>query len=294
MKNFLVRLAQRSIGQVPVVRSRVMLAPPVIGGGAAVPMAEAPMPPAHPSALVTSEAPPPVAAAVHISGELPRAIPQPATAPPVAPPQAGIHAIHTTRVITEVIERPMPAGPGAPIEHDGQETRPPADLRDQPQIVPRPIQPATVLAIQTAVPPIAVPDMTVQAPVPAPIATRGDAELAVDRSPALRPASIEFITPRHEPLDTTEPTDRTVTMTPASRHQPPLPGQDAVSPVLPPAKVLPPSQERVVQVRIGTIEIRAPQPPPPAPIAAPMPRSLPRGGGFDEFARLRSYAPWEW
>jgi hypothetical protein len=293
MKNFLVRLAQRSIGQVPVVRSRVMLAPPVIGSGGAAPMAEAPVPPAHPPALATGEAPSPLAAAVHTAGELPRAIPQPATAPSVVPTQAGIHAIHTTRVITEVIERPVPAGPAAPIEHDGQETRPPADLR-YPQIVPRPIQPAVALAIQAAAPPIAVPDMAAQTPVPAPIATRGDAELAVDRSPAMQPASIEFITPRHEPLDRTEPTDRTVTMTPASRHQPPLPGQDAVSPAPPPAKMSPPSQERVVQVRIGTIEIHAPQPSPPAPMAAPMPRSLPRGGGFDEFARLRSYAPWEW
>jgi len=289
MKNFLVRLAQRSIGQVPVVRSRVMLAPPVIGTGGGAPMAEAPVPPAHPPALVTGEAPSPVAAAVHTAGELPRAIPQPATAPSVASPQAEIHAVHTTRVITEVIERPVPAAPAAPIEHDGQETRPPADLRYQPQIVPRPIQPTAALAVQAAAPPIAVPDMAAQAPVPAPIATRGDAELAVDLGPVMEPALIEFIKPRHELLDTTEPTDRTATLTPASRHLPPLPGQVAVPPVPPPAKVSPPSEERVVQVRIGAIEIHAP--PPPTPTAAPM--QLPRGGGFDEFARLRSYAPWE-
>jgi hypothetical protein len=259
MKNFLVRLAQRSIGQVPVVRSRVMLAPPVIGPCVGAAMAEAPVPPAL----------------------------------SVASPQAEIHAIHTTHLITEVMERPVPAASAAPIEHDGQETRPLADLEHQPQIVSRPIQPAAALVIHEAAAPIAVPDMAARAPVPAPIATRGDAELAVDRSPVMQPARIEFITPRHEPPDTPEPADPTVTMTPASRHQPPLPGQDGVRPVPPPAKVSPPSHERVVQVRIGAIEIHAP-PPPPAPMAAPMPRSLPRGGGFDEFARLRSYAPWEW
>jgi hypothetical protein len=290
MKNFLVRLAQRSIGQVPVVRSRVMLAPPVIGIGDGAPVAEAPVSPAHPPVLSAGDTPSPVAAAVHTAGESPRAIPQPATAPSIAPPRAEIHAIHTARVITEVMERLVPA---APVEHDGHETQPPADLQYQPQIVPRPIQPAAAaLAIQAAAPPIAVPDLAAQAPVPAPIATRGDAELAVDRSPAIKPASIEFIMPRREPPDTTEPIDHTVTMTPASRHQPTLPGLDSVPPVPPPAKVSPPSQERVVQVRIGAIEIHAPPPPPPMP--APIPRSVPRGGGFDEFARLRSYTPWEW
>jgi hypothetical protein len=271
MKNFLVRLAQRSVGQVPVVRSRAMLAPPVIGTGGATPTAEAPVQPAHPPALVTGEAPSPVAAAMRTTGELSRAIPQPATTPSVALPQAEIHAIQTTRLITEVMDRPVPATPAVSIEHDGQEARPPADLQHQP--------------------PILVPDMAAQ--VPAPIAARGDAELAVDRNPAMHRVPIEFITPRHEPPDATEPTNRTATMMPASRHKPTLPGQDGVPQVLLPAKVSPPSPERVVQVRIGAIEIHAPPPPPP-PMAAPMPRSFPRGGGFDEFARLRSYAPWEW
>lgn len=52
---------------------------------------------------------------------------------------------------------------------------------------------------------------------------------------------------------------------------------------------------RDVDVRIGTIEIHAeptsPVPVPPAPLAMPaVGRPL---GGFDDFVRLRTYAPWE-
>ncbi len=55
--------------------------------------------------------------------------------------------------------------------------------------------------------------------------------------------------------------------------------------------------ERTVHVRIGAVEIHAAPPAsaplPPTPPAAVAPQAAP-AGGFDEFARLRSYAPWEW
>jgi len=54
--------------------------------------------------------------------------------------------------------------------------------------------------------------------------------------------------------------------------------------------------ERTVHVRIGAIEIHAappaPMPVPQAPPAAQPPP--PVGHGFEEFTRLRSYAPWTW
>jgi hypothetical protein len=58
-----------------------------------------------------------------------------------------------------------------------------------------------------------------------------------------------------------------------------------------------PMPERTVHVRIGAIEIHAAQPTaaplPPSTPAAVIPQT-PAAGGFDDFARLRSYAPWEW
>jgi hypothetical protein len=216
-------------------------------------MADAPVPPARPSASVITESPSPIAAAVQIAGE-PAAILPPGAAPSVAQ-QAEFHPIHTTRFITEVIERPLPSPPAAPI---------------------------------------AAHDMATQAPIEVSIAPRRDADPAIDRSPAMQPASIESIKPRREPLDATEPIDLTAALTPARRDLPPVLARDAAPPAPQPAKA-PPSEERIVQVRIGAIEIHAPAPTPapPAPAAVPMQRSLPRSG-FDEFARLRSYAPWEW
>jgi hypothetical protein len=64
-----------------------------------------------------------------------------------------------------------------------------------------------------------------------------------------------------------------------------------------PAPQAPPEHERRVQVRIGTIEINAADPtparepaapPPPAPVPAEPP------DGFERYARLRAYTPWEW
>jgi hypothetical protein len=294
MRNFLVRLAQRSIGQVPVVRSRAMLAPPIIGADGGVAMVEVPAAPARPPAMVAGDQSPPVASVVHGASERPQAIPQPVIA--VALPQAEIHAIPTTRLITEVIERPLPPMPTAPIEQDGRGTKPPAAVMDPARRVASSIQPAVTLAIQPAAPaPIAVPDLAAPAPAQPPTAKRDDPAAAIDGGRLLRPAPAEIITPRHEPLDPTEPIGNAAALIPASRDLPPLLGLDTVRPAPAPAKTPSPSEERIVQVRIGAIEIHALVPPltPPAPGAASMQRSLPRGG-FDEFARLRSYAPWEW
>ncbi len=293
MKSFLVRLAQRSIGQVPVVRSRTMPAPPIVGAGGGAAALDAPVPPA----VATGGQPSLMAAAVHVAGELPPTIPQTAVAPPVTPPPAEIHAIQTTRVITEVVERLSPEPPAALIEREGQEVRPPADVMTQPASVAAPIQPAVTPAIQPAVPPpIVAPDPAAPAPTqtPTPITTYGGTTPATDRGPAIQPTPIAFIKPRHEPPAAPEPVNPTAVLTPAGRERPALPGPHAAPPVPPSAKAPPPSEERIVQVRIGAIEIHAPVPQPaPPPAAAAIERTLARGG-FDEFARLRSYAPWEW
>lgn len=48
-----------------------------------------------------------------------------------------------------------------------------------------------------------------------------------------------------------------------------------------------PSEPRPIQVRIGTIEVRATTPPPPAPPSPSAPQ------GFDEYVRIRTYVNWE-
>ena len=49
-----------------------------------------------------------------------------------------------------------------------------------------------------------------------------------------------------------------------------------------------PAEARPIQVRLGTIEVRATKPPTaPAPPPAPAPQ------GFDDYARIRTYMNWE-
>jgi hypothetical protein len=293
MMDFLVRLAQRSIGQVPVVRARAALAPPLAGDAGGVPTADAPAP-AGRSSLPIAESPSPVAAAVQIAGERPAAFP-PLAGPAAPVPQAETHAILATRIISEVVERPLPSPPMAPVEREGQGAKPIAAItRESPDVTP-PIQPAATVVIPAAppAPPIVLSDPTVRTVAQAPVAIGDDTTATIDRGPALRPAPVEFFIPKREPHDAGDPTDCATALMPVHRELPPLVGLGPVRPAAPPASV-PPSEERIVQVRIGAIEIHAPPPPvatPPAP--APMQRSAPRAG-FDEFARLRSYAPWEW
>lgn len=91
------------------------------------------------------------------------------------------------------------------------------------------------------------------------------------------------------------------TLAPPALPPPPAVTEPAVSAVPPapaPAARSAAPPERVVQVRIGTIEIHGAPPPEaagPAPAAPEQPGDRPTASpsaGFDEFAGLRSYAPW--
>jgi len=145
-------------------------------------------------------------------------------------------------------------------------------------------------------------------------------EEALDELPR-RPAAIRFraqATGLESPVDVIRPdhsrravseerTDGSATLEPVRpraaveppRRNPDLPRVGVLEPVLPPRPSRLPVPEaapqRQIDVRIGTIEIigpePAPRPLPPAPAAGPAPHSLP-GGGFDDFVRLRTYAPW--
>jgi hypothetical protein len=293
MMDFLVRLAQRSIGQVPVVRARAALAPALVGDAGGPAMVDAPLPAGQPSPMM-AETPSPGWTAMQIASERLPAI-APLAAPAAPAPRAEAHAILTTRIISEVVERPPPSPPMAPVERDGQGARPAAATTREPPDAAPPIQPAATIVIQAAppAPPIVLPEPTVQTAAEAPAAIGDDAAAKTDRGPVLRPAAVEFLIPKREPRDTEASSDRATALMPLHRDLPPLTGLGPVRPAAPPASA--PSEERVVQVRIGAIEIHAPPLPPAAapPVAAAMQRPAPRAG-FDDFARLRSYAPWEW
>lgn len=80
------------------------------------------------------------------------------------------------------------------------------------------------------------------------------------------------------------------------------PLEKAVEPAraaLPGPATVEPLPERVVEVRIGTIEIHGATPAAPAPAAPVIPATPARenpshSDGFNHFSRLRSYAPWAW
>ena len=81
-----------------------------------------------------------------------------------------------------------------------------------------------------------------------------------------------------------------VTIAPATAEQTPLPRARIEQPS--------PAPERTVHVRIGAIEIHGAAPmlaiPTASPVASPAQNGKVFAGGFDSFARLRSYAPWQW
>src|SRR5262245_34617841 len=261
MKNFLVRLAQRSIGQVPVVRSRVLLAAPLAGDAGTAPIANAPATPARVPSLTVGESPSPVPAAVRMVHETP-AIPLPPADPVTPSPQAETRVLSTTRVISEVIERRSSSTPILPIEREGREAAPVADISRAPPHAAALIQPAAAVVVQPASPPpIALPDLTTRASMQAPIAIRADKDPPVDPAPAPQPAAIELFTPERESSDGAEPINAVAALRPADRDLPSLAGLEPKPPIASPAQARP-ADERIVQVRIGAIEIHAPTPPP--------------------------------
>jgi hypothetical protein len=55
--------------------------------------------------------------------------------------------------------------------------------------------------------------------------------------------------------------------------------------------------QRAIHIRIGSIEIHSEERAPATAAPVTQPSAAPaasRGGGFDQFARLRRYTPWQW
>ena len=255
MSDFLVNLARRSAGLAPVVRARV--SPTVIASEAP---SEAPVP----SALRHDAAPTPV----------------------------------------RIIQRAPAAIPAAPVASPAPALR----VADAPPVSPR-IQPAVETVMrETAVVHLTTPALPVSPPVPRPT------ERSDTIAPAIVPAAIARIDPveesqhdepRHEIMSEIPLVNERV-IEPAARAAP-APVVATIRPVTPSVQVTTasraePNSERTVNVRIGAIEIYgpekgadAPKLPPSAPtaVATPVTPASP-AGGFDDYAALRSYAPWTW
>jgi hypothetical protein len=267
VSDYLVNLARRSAGLAPVVRARV--APVAVAGsdsldGGAIERQVVSRKGAEGAEVATRV----VAPGAHASAVV-------NAAPTIAPVPVTRAASH---VAAPAVQRAPVAGatsaaPAAPLAARGG---------DAPVVAPR-----------------AGPRSTESAAiiVPATTAIASAANVALDDTPRSRemqhePRTIETRTEtivRAESAEavvpvvvTIEPAERAVTAAPASRAEP--------------------APERTVHVRIGAIEIHAAdaaasqQHPVTAAAGTSAPAALPTPSptGFDEYAALRSYAPWAW
>lgn len=286
MTNFITNLARRSAGLAPVVAARVTPAAGVGDAGTPeraaaprMPLPSAPRP-AEPQAGSTpihiyvdrGMSPAPTAASI-----LPASVPAPPPAPKHAAPSESV-VRETTRISTTTIL--VPATP-VPARVLADSPAPLSPVRDLPGAAPEPprVEPRVEHGEAREV-------LTELEPA------RDEAPPAVEAAqPRTRLESLREIVHRIEPRVEPEAVIVAPAPTTATAIQPAL-ARDAEARAAEPH----PAESRIVQVRIGAIEIHAaaPQavstPTPAAPSAAQ--RATPVG--FDGFARLRSYAPWEW
>jgi len=183
---------------------------------------------------------------------------------------------------SQIAQSPATAGP-----------RPPASLTDAVAV-----EPVTVVIVRPQEGPQshAVPAPAASDPR-APIATTlasGAKTIEEDAPrPSVAAATVEVVSEQMRAVD--HVVESPVALRPSRRSE-------AIAPlpiVARPASPLGTSEsarERVVHVRIGTIDVRgASAPDAPAPPVATTPAPDARSGsGFDDFVRLRTYVPWQW
>jgi hypothetical protein len=281
MSDYLTNLVRRSVGLTPLVAPRGSPAP-------LMPDVVADAPAAAPASAARPSVEPSVAAAV--------------TNPPV---QIHMHAAEPPAAI-QVLPGPIPV---EPLRTDRR-------APELESVVPEPARIETRILVPSnspaAAPPAAPPvesagaratiTQIVAQPVPGPRESRAPDQTA----PIVLPARIESVPESvpvpHEiiPVETvrelTQRFEKIIEPVPAAAVAPVVvPLAPAAAPAAHRAPDAPAPENRIVQVRIGSIEIHgaAPAPAPaPAPVAAAAARvSM---GGFDQFTRLRNYAQWEW
>lgn len=285
MSDFLLNLARRSAGLAPVVRSRSM--PPagiVEDGGIEVHTEMTGESAAPPPAAVVPDAPPP-APAPRIEARI-----QPVVVPVSATPAPVVQRVP--------LAMPAASAPPAPV--------PPA-VAVPPAVLPRmPVAPARAEPL----PPAAAAALAI--PEPAAIEPRIESRVEIQPPAVLPPAEASPLVPSDPPMPRTvrEPEAARLESRVIERLIEPAapvpaapvavmiePAPPVARPIAPAAPRMEPMPERTIHVRIGAIEIHAAQPAavalPPSPPAAAVPE-VPSTAGFDDLARLRSYAPWEW
>lgn len=265
MSDFLVNLARRSAGLAPVVRARVAPAVPVDLDSSADldPERQVVSRGGAEGAEVVARSVAPGPQAGGVTNVAPVIVPAPVV-------QAASH------VAAPVVQRvPVASAAPAPVST-------PASVRaaDAPSVVLR-------VGARSAEPaPIIVPASTAVAP-----ALRAERDAAPraresrEESPTIETRTEAIVRPEAAAavpvVVMIEPVERAATAATVQRTEP--------------------APERTVHVRIGAIEIHgadaaAQQHSVTATAAAPAPAALPTPspGGFDEYAALRSYAPWAW
>ncbi len=293
MSDFLLNLARRSAGLAPIVGARV--GPPAPAPG----RDSEPAPPAAGVRTETTRAAPPRP----VETLAPRPMAEPTAAPRAIPMAApGVAA-------TPAVQR-MPAAPAAAEPTASAPARsvapaaapavttPPAHVVIEPRAVKA--APRGSLAESPVVAPV-IPGAEPHPIVDAPSATAAVVPAGVSVEPRseetpARPAELSRIVEivREErsvlaPSDErtlSEPPLPVASVEPAPVRMPPRASEDAAR--------VEPEPERLVHVRIDAIEIHAAVPEPASTRAHAPPPSAAPAGGFDEFARLRSYAPWSW
>lgn len=296
MSDFLLNLARRSAGLAPVVRAR------------SVPLAS--MPSDGPGDLEaiggarSSEPPPAPAAVVTPAGASPVAVDTPqseATPTPLAAPSASAATLVVQRaplLASAAPASPAPATPAA-VPESAEPAPAPAAPREWATLEPAGADRAATVVEPTpqAAQPAASrwigeppPEAQVTMVVPAP---RGESDHSMAATPQVapdptvapeRPTIIERVV---EPAAPAALERAAVLVEPAPAA---ATGRAALA-------WSEPIEERTVHVRIGAIEIHATEPPSSALVATAPAPAAPQASpatGFDDFARLRSYAPWEW
>lgn len=292
MSDFLVNLARRGAGLAPVIRARVP-SPPTspmpdvpAAGSKATPKAAAPAlrdAPAQSTPAPQREsrsAEPSVTLVTMIS-----AAPAPdAQRTQIATP--AMMAMPSPAVATAPDARPVAQIARGPIETVIRDALPPAPLAIAPPLsIPREALSRDPASLSESAPLIA----------PASIARNDAADDSrprdSDRQREVAGESVRVVETVIKPMPSDARTEPAVVIRAAEENE------HASEP-----RVVPPAPERTVLVRIGSIEIHGPEANTGSsmPVAAPaastiasVPPSAP-AGGFEEFAALRSYAPWAW
>lgn len=280
MSDYVTNLVRRSVGLAPLVAPLAQSMPFVPEVIAEAPAA-APKLVAHPT------------------------VESPGASVVAAPAQIHVHSVQGPIVI------PVAAQPAQiePIREKGRTPERELVVAVPPSIETTIVMPASTVSVFPAAIPLVEPAHA-RAAVTQTV-MQSVAALLQPPTPDL-PAPI-VLPARAEPAPSAEPTPRAVVPFETVRElshrldQVVEPAAAAIAPIaLPPVSnvaprvervpEMPAPENRVVQVRIGSIEIHGAAPVASAPAPVTSSALAPRiaSSGFDQFVRLRSYAQWEW